>query len=67
MHSYTLVNFLVSVFWAKQLMTREKSDSHCINPKCSKDHHTDAETSDESPKVWFCEMGSTDDVFFVQW
>jgi len=40
---------------------------HWKCPKCNKEHQTD--TSQVSPQsaLWFCEVGTVEDIFYVKW
>lgn len=40
---------------------------HWQCPKCKNEHQTD--TTNKSPwaEIWFCEKGSLEDIFYVQW
>jgi hypothetical protein len=40
---------------------------HWNCPKCGEEHHTDLEPSESNPALWFCEMGSPEDIFLVGW
>ena len=40
---------------------------HWKCPKCKSEHQTDTTNKSPSSEIWFCEKGSLEDVFYVQW
>lgn len=72
--NYRIVSEQKTVPVAKGVLHNWNEDNQLLNyhvhwlcPNCKKEHHTDTELISPNSELWFCEVGSLEDIVYVEW